>query len=494
VKTPPRILLTFNGAQDPISPKSGRPGPILTLMGYFSFDEIHLFCNDELTPQALKTKEEISSRHGTLVHIHRLNLPDPTDYEAILDGVRSHLPAILADDKDGDYFIFVSPGTPQIHTCWFLLAAAGEVPAQVLHVKDPDRVKPGHGVVTEVNPRAKAFPILGHPLAPAEVPTPVDLRALIERLGIVGRHPAVEELLKKAALAARGDSPVLIVGETGTGKELLARFIHEASPRRELEFHAINCGAFTTELLASELFGHVKGAFTGALGMRTGWFERAGGGTLFLDEVSDMPMEMQVKLLRVLQEGVISPVGSTEVRKVDVRVVAASNRDPVDLMRKGRLREDLFYRLGTHVFRIPPLRERRSDIGPLAEHILKNYHEKYGRGLKRLTPRALRELQRRPWPGNIRELRNVIQASYDLCLKGEIDAGDLRDSVPLPFGNEGLPEPHEGFSLDAFLEETRRRLYDRALEIAGGNQTRAAALLGVSPQAVSKYKNQKSEI
>ncbi|MCX7634938.1 MAG: RNA repair transcriptional activator RtcR family protein, partial [Syntrophales bacterium] len=161
--TGPRILLTFNGAQDPVSSRTGKPGPILTLLGERPFDEVHLFCNNELSPQGEKTKGEITARYNIPVHLHFLDLPDPTDYEAILTQIRTHLPSVLGTDRGGDYFINVSPGTPQMHACWLLLAASGEIPANVLHVRQPDRARPGEPLITEVNPRASALPILGRP-------------------------------------------------------------------------------------------------------------------------------------------------------------------------------------------------------------------------------------------------------------------------------------------------------------------------------------------
>jgi formate hydrogenlyase transcriptional activator len=226
---------------------------------------------------------------------------------------------------------------------------------------------------------------------------------------IVGSSPALESVLKQVARVARSDTTVLVTGETGTGKELIATAIHEASPRRDGPLVKLNCAAISAGLVESELFGHVKGAFTGATDRHTGRFELADGGTLFLDEVSELPLDTQVKLLRVLQEREFEPVGSTKTQKADVRVIAATNRQLEDVVAKGTFRSDLYYRLNVFPIDVPPLRERRSDITELARHFIERLARKVGSNVRALGADARQRLEAHAWPGNVRELQNTIE-------------------------------------------------------------------------------------
>jgi DNA-binding NtrC family response regulator len=232
---------------------------------------------------------------------------------------------------------------------------------------------------------------------------------------IIGSSPALKDALRKLALVAPTDSTVLIHGETGTGKELIARAIHEQSPRRERPMVKLNCSAISAGLVESELFGHVKGAFTGASDRRIGRFELADGGTLFLDEVSELPLDTQAKLLRVLQEREFEPVGSAKTIKVDVRVIAATNRDLAEDSARGRFRSDLYYRLNVFPIELPPLRARPQDIATLAQHFMQRMARKLGKPLNRISPQTLARLQAHAWPGNIRDLQNVIERAAILA-------------------------------------------------------------------------------
>ncbi len=230
--------------------------------------------------------------------------------------------------------------------------------------------------------------------------------------GLIGSSPELREVLRKIGLYAASDAPVVVTGETGTGKELVARALHLQSPRREREFVAVNCTAISEELLESELFGHEKGAFTGALRRHRGRFERADQGTLFLDEIGDMPMRTQAKLLRVLEDGRVERVGAEQAVQVDVRVVAATNVALEQAVGQGRFRADLYHRLSVLRIHLPPLRERREDIPLLIDHFLAEFNARYQRSLQRLTPEAVGVLQAYLWPGNVRELRNVLERVY----------------------------------------------------------------------------------
>jgi two-component system response regulator GlrR len=232
------------------------------------------------------------------------------------------------------------------------------------------------------------------------------------REGIITRSPIMEDLLRQARLVADADASVLIFGDSGTGKELLARAIHRASPRAERPFVGVNCGAIPGELLESELFGHARGAFTGAVQAHKGLFQAADGGTLFLDEIGDMPVPLQVKLLRVLQEGEVRPVGSTQSIPVDVRVVSATHRDLDAQKAAGLFREDLFYRINVVALRLPPLAERREDIPLLCAHFLRKLAERYRKAVPTLAPEAMAQLVAAPWPGNVRQLLNLLERRW----------------------------------------------------------------------------------
>ncbi|MCS7082499.1 MAG: sigma-54 dependent transcriptional regulator [Bacteroidetes bacterium] len=237
----------------------------------------------------------------------------------------------------------------------------------------------------------------------------MDREALQERFGIVGRSAAIRKVLDVIRQVAPTDITVLIQGESGVGKELVARAIHAISPRRHKELVIVNCGAIPEGIIESELFGHEKGAFTGAVDSREGYFERANGGTIFLDEIGDMPLHTQVKILRVLESGEYMRVGSSRVRHTDVRVIAATNKDLWQMVQEGKFREDLYYRLDTVTIRIPPLRERPEDIEPLFAHFVREFTEKYGVRFPGLTEEARELLLTYRWPGNVRELRNLVE-------------------------------------------------------------------------------------
>ncbi|MSP55489.1 MAG: sigma-54-dependent Fis family transcriptional regulator [Myxococcales bacterium] len=277
----------------------------------------------------------------------------------------------------------------------------------------------------------------------------------------------------------------LIFGESGTGKELLARAVHFGSDRSQGPFVAVNCGAIPESLMESELFGYVKGAFTGANQNKVGVFKAAHGGTIFLDEVGEMPLSAQVKLLRVLQERKVVPVGGTAEEAVDVRIVAASNRDLQSEVVAGRFREDLYYRLNVMQIDLPPLRERAADIPVLALHFIQKFSEEYGRPMRGATPECLRLLEAYPFPGNVRELQNVIERAVALELGTVLTPSSLPErlhgSFP-PAGDEGgeLDFPPGGIDMEARVAAVERRYMEKALEVTGGNRTQAAKLLGIT--------------
>jgi two-component system response regulator AtoC len=316
------------------------------------------------------------------------------------------------------------------------------------------------------------------------------VRELEARLGapgaeIVGRSAAIRDAQELARKAARHPTTVLVTGESGTGKELFARLVHAASPRAGKPFVAVNCGAIPEALLESELFGHLRGAFTGADRDRAGLFEEASGGTLFLDEIGELPAALQVKLLRALQEGEVRPLGSAASRPVDVRVVAATNRDLAADVAAGRFRADLFYRINVVAMRLPSLRERVEDIPALAMHFVERCNARFGLRVAAIAPAAMRALAEHPWPGNVRELENVIERAMVLCGGRTIEREHLPEALlaPSPAG-AALGGGAEELSVKRHTEALERSLIRRALERTGGNRTRAARLLELSHRAL----------
>lgn len=296
---------------------------------------------------------------------------------------------------------------------------------------------------------------------------------------LIGNSRKMRDVFAVAGQVARRDSTVLITGESGTGKELLAKAIHQNSLRAGKPFIAVNCGALPETLVESELFGHTKGAFTGAAGDRAGKFEAANEGTIFLDEVGELPLNVQVKLLRVLQEREVDKLGSSHPVKVNVRIIAATNRDLKAQLEDGDLREDLYYRLSVITVELPPLRERREDIPALIAHFLKRFAERYNTGRLTLADDALELLQRYNWPGNIRELENVIERLSVLATGNAIGAADLPAEVRTSrsrIASIGLKLPEEGIS----LEEVEKEILVQALERHHWNQTRASRYLNIS--------------
>lgn len=289
--------------------------------------------------------------------------------------------------------------------------------------------------------------------------------------GFIGDSPVMREVLRTIPKAAVTAATVLITGESGTGKELLARAIHYRSPRARAPFVPINCGAIPDGLIESELFGHVRGAFTGATETRAGFFQTADGGTLFLDEISDISSSMQAKLLRVLQEREVSMVGTTRTKKVDVRIIAATNKDLKDLVEKGAFREDLFFRLNVITIDVPPLRERGEDILPLARHFARKFAKELANPPLRFTDEALQDLRNHHWPGNIRELENVIARLVVMTEENLVEAPDLPSHMRF--------SALHGRGLHRTLAEVESEYIRHVLASVHNNKTRAAEILGI---------------
>ena len=311
-------------------------------------------------------------------------------------------------------------------------------------------------------------------LSPGTTPT-----ATVERC-LLGDSPPMRSVRNHIEKLARSQAPVYISGESGCGKELVARLIHEQGPRASQHFVPVNCGAIPTELMESEFFGHRKGSFTGAIEDNPGLFQAAHGGTLFLDEVADLPLTMQVKLLRAIQEKAVRAVGGQQEEIVDVRILCATHKDLDAEVAAGRFRQDLYYRLNVIELRVPPLRERREDIEPLANHMLQRLAAGTGNPAATLHPQALEALRNYRFPGNVRELENMLERAYTLCEHHQIEADDLRLAESNAAGDLANPDLVRVDNLEDYLEDVERKVILQALEETRWNRTAAAQRLKLS--------------
>jgi two-component system, NtrC family, response regulator PilR len=380
------------------------------------------------------------------------------------------------------YFVLIT-GVPSLETA----IAAANSGANRYVIKDHDLIEQLRVAVNEVTENLRWKKEAGYLRR--------ELRRLTGLDNIIGQSPKMKAIFDLIQTIAPQNSRVLITGESGTGKELVARAIHENSARSGAPFITINCGAFPETLLESELFGYTKGAFTGANENRRGLFQAAHGGTLFMDEIGNMNLAMQVKLYRVLQEGKVRPLGSTEEIDVDVRVIAATNKDLEKAIAAGEFREDLFYRLSVIPLHVPALRDRREDIPLLARHFLESFRNSMGKKIDSISPEAMRRLESYDWPGNVRELENTIERAVALESGPEISTQVLPDRVVGPsavfvgvLGEcNGVEIPAEGIDFERVVSDTEKRYLQAALEKSGGVRTQAAELLKISYRSFRHY-------
>jgi transcriptional regulator with PAS, ATPase and Fis domain len=404
-------------------------------------------------------------------------LSSPTDFSEIYQAAVAALTSVSAEhEQDVALTFHLSPGTPAMAAVWMLLAKTIYPATLIQSSKD-------QGVVVADIP----FEISAEFIPSSRLKQDVRLEQMIAALppeapefdDIIHRSPQMQRLITRARLAAQHDVPVLIEGESGTGKELLARAIHRVSSRGSKPFVAVNCGAIPAELIKSEFFGHKKGSFTGAVTDRKGYFESAHAGTLFLDEIGELPLAAQVKILRVLQEGELTRVGDSRPVKVDVRVIAATNRTLMLEVAAERFRADLFYRLAVAVLLIPPLRERQGDIGLLVDHILERETGKN----KKISAAARNSILNHPWPGNVRELLNTLRRAIVWTPGDTIEADDIREAL-FPVVSQSSDQilgrtMGEGFNVQELMGEVARHYLSRAMEEAHDNKTKAAQMLGL---------------
>src|SRR5882724_843410 len=382
----------------------------------------------------------------------------------------------------GSFFLLIT-GVPTLETA----IAAINAGADRYVIKDHELVDQLRRAVHEVSESLKWKKEAGYLRR--------ELRRLTGLDNILGQSPKMRAIFDMIQTVAPQTSRVLITGESGTGKELVARAIHENSARAQNPFITINCGAFPETLLESELFGYMKGAFTGANENRQGLFQAAHGGTLFMDEIGNMSLTMQVKLYRVLQEGKVRPIGSTEESDVDVRIIAATNKDFEKEIAEGRFREDLYYRLSVIPILVPPLRERREDIPLLARHFLENFRKTMEKPIEAISPEAMTHLESYDWPGNVRELENTMERAVALETTGEISLRVLPDRIAGYASTPGMAAgsgsaaffPDGGLDFEKEIADTERRYLMAALEKAGGVRTRASELLKITYRSFRHY-------
>lgn len=489
------ILLAWLGNTDlraSESTDSNEQGPILNAIKAFAFESVHLL-SDHGTQRTRAYARWLGQQGELLVTTHQLKLTSPTSFEEIFHAAVGVIESIKRASPSSALTFHLSPGTPAMAAIWLLLAKT-RYPATLI---ESSREQGAKEVSIPFELSAEFSPGVDKHADEA-------LTRLMQGIppespaftAIVHRCTAMKRIVAMAHRLALRDVPVLIQGESGTGKELFARAIHQASPRSGKPFVAVNCGAIPQELVDSELFGHEKGAFTGAAGMRLGYFEAADGGTLFLDEIGELPLASQVRLLRVLQEHEVTRVGATKARPVDVRVIAATNRVLPDEIRAGRFREDLFHRLAVGVLLLPPLRQREGDLNILIDSMLTSINveasSQPGYKHKKLDVSARNLLIQHSWPGNVRELHNALLRASIWAVGGKIAAQDVAESLAVtlaPKAETVLGRPlDQAILLPDIIGNVARHYLERAMTQTHGNKSEAARLLGLgSYQTLSNW-------
>jgi len=461
-------------------------GPIGQACSARQFDRIVLLTNypeKEISVYRKWLKKLVDCR----LDIQFKSLSSPMNFGEIYESARTVVGEVLeAEEPDTELVFHISPGTSAMAAVWIILAKT-RFPAELI------QSSPKHGVQTASVPFDIAADFIPDLLRSSDTKlkqlSAAEPPGAPEFADIIHRSRVMQRAIAKAKYVAPRSVPVLLEGESGTGKELFARAIHKVSPRRERPFVSVNCGAIPAELVESELFGHEKGAFTGATESRPGYFENADGGTLFLDEIGELPLAAQVKLLRALQEGEgeVRRLGGKQIKKVDVRIIAATNRDLLEEIASGRFRADLFYRLAVAVIKLPPLRQREGDISLLLDRLLDQINRESGTEPgyknKNLSVSARKLMLRHGWPGNVRELLNTLRRAAIWCDGEEIGADDVREAL-LPENADAedsvLGQPlGDSCNLQKILDIVARHYLERALEEANGNKTVAAKLIGL---------------
>lgn len=485
------ILLTFVGRND--RKIFENDGPIKGVLNERSYDRVFLFYNNthEFLPIASDVLKYCQKHHPeTKVEYREALSVDPTDYNVIYPLMVAAVQEIKKECPKAKYTISVSSGTPTMHTCWLMIVQGKILDAELIQVS---REKGIHPIRLELDD----FPKIKAPSAAKARMTQLsrENQMLRENIltgldSIIGKSSTMLELKEQIARFAKTELPIFIHGETGTGKELVAKAIHLNSDRAEGHFEPVNCGAIPQNLIESELFGHKKGAFTGAIEDKKGAFQEAHKGTLFLDEIGDLPLEAQSKLLRAIQEKKVKPVGSTKYVDTDVRIVSASLKDLNLMIGEGTFRQDLFYRVVGKILYVVSLRERKEDIILLADHFLKQLNDREKTN-KSFSKAALKKLKNYLWPGNVRELERIVEVAFILAGdKIESEHIDfIKTSAKSPSGYSYLIPP-EGIDLN---NELLPEIYQQAMDLANGVAADAARLLRLEPHTFRARMNKVKE-
>lgn len=501
------VLFTFLGNKDPleIPPAGTDPGPVLSLLRAHTppLDHVVLLLTGGEYVERAQVIKDVALREGlarTFSYID-IHLNSVVDYEELYEAMSAAVVATMEQvGADSQLSVLLDPGTPQMQTIWFLLAYSGIMPARLLQ-GIPPRFGNGRYQFREVRLHPERVPLEVRRLdtgdhfamAEAEEPGGPVIRWSGREHQIVGASTSMREVLERLRQVAPYDQLVLITGETGTGKELIARRLHQESPRRDQPFVPVNVATLDRHTAASALFGHCKGAFTGADATRLGAFRSADRGTLFLDEIGELTLELQAQLLRALEIHEIVPLGEDTPINVDVRVVAATNQDLPRMVRDGTFREDLYERLRQFPLPIPPLRDREGDIPRITRYILEQWNRRYDAHIS-LHPGTAGLLEEYTWPGNVRQLENVLRRSCVIVgpsgtITPELIRELLKEERSPEHGVRGdpsLPQLSRPQNLREILEHVEREHYRAALRHAGGNQAEAARLLGINPPAFRK--------
>ncbi len=480
------ILLAWLGNADlhaSESSDSGEQGPILGALKAIAFDALHLL-SDHGTQKTRAYTQWLGGQSSVPVTAHQVKLTSPTSFEEIFHAVVGMIDEIKRASPSSALTFHLSPGTPAMAAIWLLLAKT-KYPATLIESSREHGVKEvsiPFELSAEFTPSADKQ--ADEALARLMMGIPPESPAFA---AIVHRCAAMKRIVAMAHRLAVRDVPVLIQGESGTGKELFARAIHQASSRNGKPFIAVNCGAIPQELVDAELFGHEKGAFTGATAARAGYFESAEGGSLFLDEIGELPLASQVRLLRVLQEREVTRVGATRVKPINIRVIAATNRVLTDEIRTGRFREDLFHRLAVGVLLLPPLRQREGDLNLLIDSMLDSINAEAasqpGYKHKKLDVSARNIIVQHSWPGNVRELHNTLLRASIWAVGEKITAPDVAESLAVtiaPKAETVLGRTlDQTISLPDIIGDVARHYLERAMAQTHGNKSEAARLLGM---------------
>ena len=458
-------------------------GPVAQALAAGTYDEAWLLFN-YAEARVAPYLRWLKKRTRTALHARHVKLTSPTNFAEIHRAAVAALDGVRAKHTQPELTLHLSPGTPAMAAIWIILAKT-RFPAELIESSREHGVKVASvpfDMSADFIPDLLRGPDVRLEQLSAGLPPEAP-----EFADIVHRSPVMKRVVAMARLVAPRSVPVLIEGESGTGKELMARAIHRSGPRRDKPFVAVNCGAIPAELVESQLFGHEKGAFTGAHAAHVGFFEAASGGTLFLDEIGELPLAAQVKLLRVLQESEVVRVGSTRPLPLDLRVITATNRSLIDEVAAGRFREDLFYRLAVAVLKLPPLRERATDVSLLADHFMAvvNHDSKDEPGYrpKKLAPGARNLLLAHRWTGNVRELYSTLRRAAIWTTGDTVRTEDVREvllEVSRPGRQDVLGRTlGGGFDLQSLMADVARHYLERALAESHGNKSEAARLLGL---------------